>query len=222
MQIAEAGSQHVPAAAAGARDATLLAQRFVDCLVCVLAAPFALTIAAAIAFLIRLDGGAAVFSQRRVGLGGRPFNCLKFRSMVPDADEQLETMLARDEAARSEWERYQKLASDPRITPIGKLIRASSLDELPQLLNVWRGEMSIVGPRPILLEQIALYGDSFRAYCTIRPGITGLWQIGGRNNCTFAERVRLDMQYVCTRSVLRDLRIIVLTIPAVFARKGAR
>jgi lipopolysaccharide/colanic/teichoic acid biosynthesis glycosyltransferase len=188
----------------------------------VLIAPFALAIGAVIAFLVRLDGCPALYSQQRVGLGGRLFHCLKFRSMVPGADERLEKMLACDSTARAEWESYQKLAEDPRITRLGKLIRAFSLDELPQLINVWRGEMSIVGPRPILVEQIARYGDSFPAYCSMRPGITGLWQIGGRNNCTFAERVRYDMHYARTRSVLTDARIIALTIPAVFTRKGAR
>ncbi|HEY3637033.1 MAG TPA: sugar transferase [Rhizomicrobium sp.] len=193
-----------------------------DCAICILAAPFALLIGLIIALFIKADGGAVFYSQRRVGLGGRPFDCLKFRSMVPDADQRLEDLLARDPAARTEWDRYQKLARDPRITAIGKLIRATSLDELPQLINVWRGEMSIVGPRPIMTDQIPLYGEHFHDYCALRPGITGLWQVMGRNNCTFAERVHLDMEYARTWSVARDLQIIVLTIPAVIAGKGAR
>jgi lipopolysaccharide/colanic/teichoic acid biosynthesis glycosyltransferase len=191
-------------------------------MICLLAAPFAIMVGLLIALFIRLDGGPVVYSQRRIGLGGRLFDCLKFRSMVPDADDRLREVLAHDPAARAEWEHYQKLARDPRITPIGKLIRATSLDELPQLINVWRGEMSIVGPRPIMTDQIALYGEHFGDYCMLRPGITGLWQIGGRNNCTFAERVRLDMEYARTWSVLGDLQIILLTIPAVLAGKGAR
>lgn len=206
----------------GDASASLSAQRFVDCLICILTAPFAVIVGVLISVLIRLDGGPAVYSQLRVGLGGRPFSCLKFRSMVRDADQRLESLLARDAAVREEWGYYQKLGSDPRITWIGRFIRSFSLDELPQLLNVWRGEMSIVGPRPIMADQIALYGEGFRTYCGLRPGITGLWQVEGRSNCTFADRVRLDMQYARSRSMLQDLRIIVLTVPAVFARRGAR
>ncbi len=223
MQSGDVGLGHVVVAGVSrAPSASLAAQWILDCLVCVLAAPFALTIGAVIAFLVRLDGFPALYSQQRIGLDGRGFHCLKFRSMIPGADECLERVLACDPDARGQWESFQKLAKDPRITQLGKFIRAFSLDELPQLINVWRGEMSIVGPRPILAEQIARYGDSFPAYCSLRPGITGLWQVGGRNNCTFAERVRLDMHYARTRSVLTDMRIIFLTIPAVFARKGAR
>jgi lipopolysaccharide/colanic/teichoic acid biosynthesis glycosyltransferase len=197
-------------------------QRAMDCIICVLAAPFAIAVGLVIAVLIRLDGGPAFYSQRRIGLRGQPFNCLKFRSMIPGADERLLEVLALDPVARAEWEHYQKLAQDPRITPIGKFIRATSLDELPQLINVWRGEMSIVGPRPIMTDQIALYGEHFDDYCGLRPGITGLWQVAGRNNCTFAERVRLDMEYARTWSLLRDIQIVLLTIPAVLAGKGAR
>jgi lipopolysaccharide/colanic/teichoic acid biosynthesis glycosyltransferase len=204
------------------RQVSLASQRVVDCMICVLAAPFAVVVGLLISFFIKLDGGPVVYSQRRIGLGGRLFNCLKFRSMVPDADGRLQEVLALDPVARAEWENYQKLVRDPRITPIGKLIRATSLDELPQLINVWRGEMSVVGPRPITTDQIALYGESFGDYCMLRPGITGLWQIAGRNNCTFAERVRLDMEYARKWTVLRDLQIIFLTIPAVLAGRGAR
>jgi exopolysaccharide production protein ExoY len=204
------------------RHPPLPMQRALDCLICLLAAPLALLAGVVITFLTRLDGGPAFYSQRRIGLGGRSFDCLKFRSMVPDAEERLEQLLASSPAARAEWDRYQKLAEDPRITRLGKLIRAFSLDELPQLINVWRGDMSIVGPRPIMADQIALYGENFQDYCMLRPGITGLWQIAGRNNCTFAERVNLDMEYARTWSVLNDLRIIILTVPAVLARKGAR
>jgi exopolysaccharide production protein ExoY len=142
--------------------------------------------------------------------------------MVPDAERRLGDLLARDPVAQAEWDTYQKLARDPRITPIGRFIRATSLDEMPQLINVCRGEMSIVGPRPIMNDQIALYGEHFSDYCTLRPGITGLWQVAGRNNCTFAERVRLDMEYARTWSILRDVQIILQTVPAVLAGKGAR
>ncbi|HEY3779027.1 MAG TPA: sugar transferase [Rhizomicrobium sp.] len=204
------------------RPASLFRQRLVDCIICFFAMPLAVALGGVIALSIRLDGGPALYSQRRVGHGGRIFNCLKFRSMVLNADERLEEVLAADPSAREQWERYQKLEDDPRITPLGRILRACSLDELPQLINVCRGEMSIVGPRPILTEQVLLYGESFPEYCRLRPGITGLWQIAGRNKFTFAERVRLDMQYAKSWSVWSDLRIILLTIPAVLAGRGAK
>lgn len=223
MQVGEAPVGYFRTRSAPhAQRVSLAYQRIMDCVICLLCAPFAVAVGFVIALLIKVDGGSAFYSQRRIGLGGRTFHCFKFRSMVPGADERLQEVLAQDPVARAEWDNYQKLARDPRITPIGKLIRATSLDELPQLINVWRGEMSIVGPRPIMTEQIALYGENFGDYCALRPGITGLWQIAGRNNCTFAERVRLDMEYAQTWSVLRDLQIIVLTIPAVLAGRGAR
>jgi lipopolysaccharide/colanic/teichoic acid biosynthesis glycosyltransferase len=204
--------QHIP----------LVVQRMVDCLFCILAAPFALALGCLISLLIMRDGGPVIYSQRRVGLHGREFSCLKFRSMVPGADARLEELLACDPAARAQWDRFQKLAKDPRITSFGRFIRATSLDELPQLINVWRGDMSIVGPRPILAEQIGLYGQDFTTYCAMRPGITGLWQISGRANRTFAERVRLDVQYAHSWSVLGDLMIMIRTVPVVLARRGAR
>lgn len=223
MQVGEASLGSLQSGAiARSRHVSLPVQRVLDCIICLVAAPFAVAAGVIIALLIRLDGGPALYSQRRIGLRGRPFDCLKFRSMVPNADERLDDVLALDPAARAEWDSYQKLAEDPRITPIGKLIRATSLDELPQLINVCRGEMSIVGPRPIMTDQIALYGENFQEYCLLRPGITGLWQVAGRNNCTFAERIRFDMEYARTWSVLKDIQIILLTIPAVLARKGAR
>jgi lipopolysaccharide/colanic/teichoic acid biosynthesis glycosyltransferase len=223
MHIGEAPLGYIRARPAPhLRHVFLGAQRVMDCIICLLAAPFAIAMGLVIALLIKLDGGPAFYSQRRIGLGGQAFNCLKFRSMILDADERLQDVLALNPLARAEWDNYQKLARDPRITPIGKLIRATSLDELPQLINVWRGEMSIVGPRPIMTDQIGLYGEYFDDYCALRPGITGLWQIAGRNNCTFAERVRLDMEYARTWSLLRDVQIIILTIPAVLAGKGAR
>lgn len=222
MHTGEARLGYVGSRLASHPNISLTSQRVMDCVICLLAAPFAIAIGLVLAILIRLDGGPVFYSQRRVGLGGQPFGCLKFRSMVTDADARLEDLLAHDAVARVEWENYQKLAQDPRITRVGKFIRATSLDELPQLINVWRGEMSIVGPRPIMTDQIALYGEHFADYCTLRPGITGLWQIAGRNNCTFAERVHFDMEYARTWSMLRDIKIIFLTIPAVLAAKGAR
>ena len=154
------------------------------------------------------DGRSPFFAHRRLGRGGRFFPCLKFRSMVHDA------------AAR-DWLETQKLRNDPRITPIGRLLRVSSLDELPQLLNVIMGDMSIVGPRPIVPAEIDRYGADYGRYSACRPGMTGLWQISGRGDCTYAERVRLDVQYANCWSFWRDVVILVKTLPAVLAQKGS-
>ncbi|HEY5048983.1 MAG TPA: sugar transferase [Rhizomicrobium sp.] len=197
-------------------------KRIVDLLICLLAAPFVLAAGVMIALALKLDGGSVFYAQPRVGANGRPFACLKFRSMVRDADERLRQVLAGDPQAREEWQLYQKLTDDPRVTWFGRFLRASSLDELPQLINVWRGDMSVVGPRPIMLDQVALYGENFGNYCAVKPGITGLWQISGRNQRTFAERVRLDAQYADSWSLAGDARIILLTLPVVFARRGAK
>jgi lipopolysaccharide/colanic/teichoic acid biosynthesis glycosyltransferase len=206
----------------GGLRAAAVAKRIVDLLICVLVSPFALVIAAPIALILRLDGGRVLYSQPRVGAHGRPFQCLKFRSMVRNADEQLQQMLARNPRAREEWELYQKLSDDPRVTRLGRILRAYSLDELPQFINVWRGDMSIVGPRPIMVDQAEIYGEAFGIYCAMKPGITGLWQVSGRNDRTFADRVRLDMHYANTWSISGDLMLMAQTLPAVLARKGAK
>ncbi|WP_374575549.1 sugar transferase [Phenylobacterium sp.] len=175
-----------------------------------------------IALLVKLsDGGPVFFAQTRVGQGGRPFKCLKFRTMAVDAEEQLRKLLARDPVARAEWERDHKLREDPRITAIGRFLRKSSLDELPQLINIIKGEMALVGPRPIVEAEIVRYGRHFKRYCEARPGLTGLWQVGGRNAVTYRERVVMDVAYVRYRCIRLDLKIIWKTIPAVFLRHGA-
>ena len=201
---------------------TAIAKRLIDLLICLLVAPFALLIGVPIAIRLKLEGGQVLYAQPRVGASGRQFDCLKFRSMVPDAEERFARMLADDPAAREEWSRYQKLTNDPRVTAFGRFLRGYSLDELPQFINVWRGEMSIVGPRPIMIDQIELYGENFELYCAMRPGITGLWQVSGRNERTFAERVRLDAQYARSWTLAGDLNIMVKTLPAVLAARGAK
>jgi lipopolysaccharide/colanic/teichoic acid biosynthesis glycosyltransferase len=198
------------------------AKRIVDLLICLLAAPFVLVVGMPIALILKLDGGNIVYAQPRVGANGRQFACLKFRSMVRNADDRLRQMLAADAGALEEWTRFQKLSNDPRITWFGRFLRAYSLDELPQFVNVLRGEMSIVGPRPIMIDQIELYGEQFTAYCAMRPGITGPWQVSGRNERTFAERIRLDSEYAKTWSLAGDLKIMMLTLPAVLAGRGAK
>ena len=168
------------------------------------------------------DGGSPVFAQRRVGYGGRPFRCLKFRTMAVDADRRLEALLASDPSARFEWQATQKLRNDPRVTRVGEFLRKSSLDELPQLINVIRGDMSLVGPRPIVPPEISRYGVHFRHYRSVRPGMTGLWQVSGRNDVSYRERVVFDVAYARYRSFSLDLSILLRTIPAVVQTKGAR
>ncbi|PEQ14040.1 sugar transferase [Novosphingobium sp. PC22D] len=164
--------------------------------------------------------GPVLFVQQRVGRGGKSFPCLKFRSMVIDSRERLAQLLAESEEAREEWARDQKLRNDPRITWIGAILRKTSLDELPQLINILLGHMSIVGPRPIVEEEVARYGLRFAAYCSVRPGLTGLWQVSGRNEVSYTTRVRLDAFYALRKSVGYDVLICMRTVPAVLARRG--
>ena len=170
---------------------------------------------------IRQTGGAAIFSHERVGRYGRSFGCLKFRTMVPDADDVLSRVLDADPDARAQWERDFKLKDDPRITPIGAFLRRTSLDELPQLWNVLKGEMSLVGPRPIIEVELERYGEEVGYYLETRPGITGLWQISGRNNTSYDDRVALDCWYVRNWSLWYDLVILVKTVRVVLWREGA-
>ena len=169
-----------------------------------------------LAVLISLDGGPAFYSQSRVGRNGRPIRGLKLRTMYGDAEERLERVLASDPDLREHWQRYFKLAKDPRILPrVGSLMRRASLDELPQLFNVLRGDMSIVGPRPVTEEELGRYSDSTNAYYACRPGITGLWQVSGRSATTFQRRVVLDSYYAHHWSMVLDAKIILATVPAV-------
>ncbi|MFA7595158.1 MAG: sugar transferase [Novosphingobium sp.] len=166
------------------------------------------------------SSGPGLFCQQRVGRDGQLFPCLKFRTMVPDAQQQLERLLAESEEARLEWERDQKLRYDPRITAIGGFLRRTSLDELPQLFNVLIGHMSIVGPRPIVQGEIVRYGPRFAAYCTVRPGLTGLWQVSGRNDVSYARRVRLDSFYARRQSLALNVSICFQTVPAILSSRG--
>lgn len=175
----------------------------------------------AIAVAVMWDGGPAVYGHRRVGRNGRCFNCLKFRSMVVDADVVLKRLLDTDPQARAEWERDFKLKHDVRVTRIGSVLRRTSLDELPQLFNVLRGEMSLVGPRPIVEKELPRYGEHVDSYFKARPGMTGLWQVSGRSNTDYAERVALDVSYVSQLSLRRDIAILFKTIGVVVAGRGA-
>jgi undecaprenyl-phosphate galactose phosphotransferase len=176
---------------------------------------------AVLALLVRRDGGPVLYGQRRIGRGGRPIVCLKFRTMVADADAVLAEVLARDPAARAEWEKDHKLKDDPRVTRVGRVLRATSLDELPQLWNVLRGEMSLVGPRPIVAAEVPKFGDDIAFYYEVDPGITGLWQVSGRNELDYDRRVRLNTWYVRNWSLWHDVAILVKTVRVVLARDGA-
>ncbi len=175
-----------------------------------------------VVLLLKLtDPGPVIFRHIRVGQGGRRFACFKFRSMVLDSDKVLKTLLESDPAARKEWDRTQKLANDPRITPVGKFLRQSSLDELPQLINVIRGDMSLVGPRPIVPSELTRYGDKLSLYLLARPGITGIWQVSGRNDCGYDRRIEMDANYVRNWRFSTDFVILLRTLGAVLAQRGS-
>ena len=196
--------------------------RTLDVAIALVALVFVLPLMAIVAFAIFVqDGGPALFSHRRIGRGGKSFYCWKFRSMAVDAEARLADLLQRDPAAREEWARDHKLRNDPRVTPLGSFLRRSSLDELPQLFNVLQGTMSLVGPRPIVDAEICKYGKRFHHYCSVKPGITGLWQISGRNDVSYRTRIALDCLYAKSQSPRLYLWIVFVTIPAVLSRKGS-
>lgn len=193
-----------------------------DIAIVLLTAPIVGLVVAVCWAVIRRDGGTGFYSQERVGLDGRIFSCWKLRSMVADADRVLQEICATDPERGEEWRRDQKLKDDPRITRIGRFIRATSIDELPQVWNVLLGDMSIVGPRPFLFEQNALYKKAGgRAYYRLRPGITGPWQVYGRGTTTFTDRVRYDEWYFGSMDFMTDLRLIFQTVGAVFRGTGS-
>ena len=161
-------------------------------------------------------GGPVIFRHPRVGYRGKLFPCMKFRTMLPNGDEILQNHLANNPAAQEEWEKFRKLQDDPRVTRLGRFLRKSSIDELPQLFNVLRGEMSCVGPRPIVADELKKYGPHARHYLRAVPGLTGIWQISGRSSTTYRRRVVMDVLYVRSPwSVWRELRILLMTVPAV-------
>jgi lipopolysaccharide/colanic/teichoic acid biosynthesis glycosyltransferase len=176
-----------------------------------------------IGICVRISSGSPVFySQPRYGKGGRVFKFYKFRSMTPNSAQVLEEHLKKDPVARQQWADYQKLENDPRITRFGKFIRKTSLDELPQFWNVLTGDMSLIGPRPCMLDQKNLYGQNWSHYCAVRPGITGLWQVSGRNQLSYNARVALDAKYVETLSVGKDIDILFRTVWVVAIGHGSR
>ncbi len=167
------------------------------------------------------DPGPVIFAHKRIGRGGQLFRVYKFRSMVQDAQARLEHLLKTDPEARECWEREHKLRVDPRITPFGRFLRKSSLDELPQLFNVLKGEMSLIGPRPICIEEARRYGRYLTEYCSVRPGISGLWQVSGRNDVSYRRRVALDVIFVRKNTVEMYFWVLLRTLPAALSARGS-
>ena len=193
-------------------------KRVLDTSLIILFAPIWATVMAVITILLVAAGQRPFYVQKRLGQNGRVFNMLKFRTMVPNAERVLSDYLSANTDAREEWERHQKLKTDPRITPIGRFLRMSSLDELPQLLNVIAGDMSLVGPRPMMVEQRELYPGT--AYYSLRPGLTGPWQVSDRNDCEFRDRAHFDTHYASGVSLKRDVLLLIFTIEVVLRRTG--
>ena len=198
-------------------------KRTFDIIVAVAMLLFALPAMFFIAVLMfSTDRGPILFSHERIGQNGKRFRCLKFRSMVVDSQEALRRHLELLPHARAEWEATQKLRDDPRITRLGRFLRVTSLDELPQLINVIRGEMSLVGPRPIVQDEVVRYAEQIEHYAAVRPGITGLWQVSGRSDVDYDQRVQLDTTYVREWSFIGDLVILFKTVKVVVMRSGSR
>jgi Undecaprenyl-phosphate galactose phosphotransferase WbaP len=200
----------------------LLVKRTVDLLVATTILLLSMPVIIGVAVLVKLTSpGPVIYGHKRIGVHGQPFNTWKFRTMYSDSENVLREYLKRDPAARTEWDRDYKLRYDPRVTPIGAFLRKWSLDELPQLWNVLKGEMSMVGPRPIVTDEISKYGDVFKLYKAVKPGLTGLWQVSGRNDVTYEDRVWLDQYYIRNWSPWMDLYIVPQTVVAMLRRTGA-
>lgn len=212
---ASTDAKSVPAALSPYRGGL---KRALDTLAILLSLPVVLPAILLLALVVMRDGSAPFYRQTRIGRGGRLYTMWKLRTMVADAESRLETHLATDPRARNEWDTAQKLKTDPRITPFGRFLRKSSFDELPQLWNVLKGDMSLVGPRPMMPEQAPLYPGE--AYYTLRPGITGLWQVSERNATAFADRAHYDTRYEQSLSLVTDLRILMATIRVVLRGTG--
>src|SRR6185312_3332233 len=198
------------------------AKRALDLMLTLAAAPLVLLIVAVAMLLIKLESeGPVLLANERIGMNGRKFKAWKLRSMVVNGDDVLDAHFAKHPEDLPQWQATQKLKKDPRVTRVGRIIRKTSIDELPQLWNVLIGEMSVVGPRPMLESQVAMYGPAFESYKRVRPGITGLWQISGRNHLTFAERARLDAYTIRNWSVWLDVYILIRTVWVVLTAHGA-
>jgi exopolysaccharide production protein ExoY len=197
-------------------------KRSLDLFLAIAALIFLAPLFLVIALMIKLsDGGPIFYRHTRCGRGGLPFACYKFRTMRVNADEHLRDVLKNDAGLAEEWAHHQKLKKDPRITKFGLFLRKTSLDELPQIFNILLGDMSVIGPRPVTFEELPRYGRSLIYYSAARPGITGLWQVSGRNDTTYEERIAFDTQYVKQWSMKKDISILLRTVPVVLLAKGA-
>jgi Undecaprenyl-phosphate galactose phosphotransferase WbaP len=209
-----------------ALDRRLISQnglaRALDIFLILLAAPYIILAIVIIAVSILADsGGPIIFRQTRIGRNGRKFQVYKFRTMLPNADQVLQDYLNKSPELRAEWVATHKLKHDPRVTRLGSFLRKSSLDELPQIWNIFTGDMGLVGPRPIVDAEVEKYGKCFELYKQVRPGLTGLWQVSGRNDTTYERRVELDEYYVRNRSLKLDLEILLKTVSVVLNKDGA-
>ena len=211
-----------PASLGAEQQGYLRLKRALDILLVLLASPLILAICLVLALVIRAtSSGPILFCHRRIGKSGRFFSMWKFRSMRVDAAELLEAHFQQHPMARREWMETHKLQNDPRVTPVGRFLRRTSLDELPQVWNVLNGTMSLVGPRPIVTAEVAKYGSEYFYYCAARPGLTGLWQVSGRSKLTYDQRVELDRKYVVHCSLLGDVGILFRTLRCVVEKDGA-
>ena len=197
-------------------------RRVFDIAVILIASPYILLFFLIISILIVLDSrGGVLYGQTRIGRGGRRFKALKFRTMVLDADQLLQRYLDESPELKAEWAATHKLKRDPRVTRVGALLRKLSLDEMPQFWNILIGDMSLIGPRPIVDAEIEKYGKCFELYIQARPGLTGLWQVSGRSDTSYKQRVELDEYYLLNRTIKLDLQILLKTVYVVLGRKGA-
>lgn len=195
-------------------------KRFVDVVGAIVLLVGLFPLMAVLAAIVAIDGGSPFYSHKRVGRHGKQFGCLKIRSMSVDAEARLAAILRNDSHAAHMWAQDQKLDEDPRITPVGRLLRKTSLDELPQLVNVLLGDMSLVGPRPVTTEELERYRQLVPVYCSIRPGMTGPWQVKGRNRLGFGERIKLDTDYATKFTFFNDVSILFATIFVVLKADG--
>lgn len=205
------------------RKEVLLQKRILEIIFSVLGVILAFIPGFFLAILVKLSSRGPVFYKaKRLGLNGKPIEVLKFRTMNPDADAKLEQLLAENPELKAEWEKNFKLEKDPRVTKIGNFLRKTSLDELPQFINVIKGEMALIGPRPIVKKEVAYYGEDYKVFSSVKPGITGLWQVSGRSDVDYEERVALDIFYVNNWSIWMDFYIFIATFNAVLFRRGAK
>jgi Undecaprenyl-phosphate galactose phosphotransferase WbaP len=197
-------------------------KRFIDLVIVIIGGIILLPLLLLIALLVKISSpGPVLYGHKRLGKDGLHFTAYKFRSMVSDSGERLKALLESDKAIREEWELNHKLRNDPRVTGIGKILRRTSFDEFPQLINILRGEMSLVGPRPIVDEEVEKYGEDFNRIFSVKPGLTGLWQVSGRSDTDYAERVSYDTYYLQSWSVWLDIWVLFKTVGVVLKGKGA-